>query len=103
MAVESAEPTFLEAIARIKKELAGVGIVVAALGGGGSWFGLSEVESAQTKTTAVQAEAVAIAQFYAPELGRCRLRVEEQKVTCLELLENERQDTAHWRAQCGGP
>lgn len=98
-----AEPTFLEAVARVRKELAGVGLLVAALGGGGSWLGLGEVQKAESTS----AELV---KFYAPELGRARMEIdrlqkknEAQKDLCVELLNAERENTAQWRAQCGGP
>ncbi len=86
------EPTLTEAFTRIKKELAGAGILVAALGGGSGWFGYSETQDAETH----------MVQFYEQELGRCRMRVADQKTTCLELLTAERDNTAQWRAQCGG-
>jgi len=94
------EPTFLEAVARVRKELAGISFFIAALGGGGSWLGLGEVREAET----VSAELV---KFYAPELGRTRMEVdrlrkknEAQKDLCVGLLEAERENTAQWRDQC---
>lgn len=91
-----AEPTFLEAIARVRKELAGAGILVAALGGGGGWLGLGEVDK-QEKA------AAALATHYVPALAQCEVRFQDQRKICLELIESERENTAQWRAQCGGP
>ncbi len=96
----NAEPTFIEALARIKKELAGVGAVVVALGGGAGWFGMDTTQKATQQVTAAESVSAELVKFYAPELGRCRMRVEDQKATCLQLLDNEREDTAHWRRQC---
>ena len=73
-----------------------VGIATAALMGGGGWFGLGEVEKSE-KT------AAALATHYIPALAQCEVRFQDQRKICLELIQAEREDTAHWREQCGGP
>ena len=114
---ELPEPTFLEAIARIRSELAGVGALIAALGIGGSWLGVGEVQEADSLAQEAEVEARAaervsaeLVKFYAPELGLARLEIvrlqgknEAQKDLCVGLLKAERENTAQWRAQCGGP
>jgi len=77
-----------------------VGIATAVLMGGGGLFGLGKVNDAE----GVSAELV---KFYAPELGRARLEIdrlqrknEAQKELCVELLDDEKENTAHWRDQC---
>lgn len=89
------EPTFLEAVARVRKELAGVGLLVAAVGGGGSWLGLDEIGKASKS-----ADALAI--HYVPRLARCEAQFDAQRKICLDLLRDEKENTAQWRAQCGG-
>lgn len=112
-----AEPTLLEAITRVRKELAGAGTLIAALGIGGSWLGIGEVQEADSLAQEAEVEARAaetvsaeLVKFYAPELGRARLEIvrlqgknEAQKDLCVGLLEAERENTAHWRALHGGP
>ena len=88
-----AEPTLTEALLRIKKEIAGVGVVLAAMGGG-NWFSYDQAQEAEQETAAV-------AQWYAPELGRCRMQVTEQKKLCLQLIQSEKDNSEHWRNQCG--
>ena len=107
---ELPEPTFLEAVARVRKELAGVGLLVAALGGGGSWLGLGEVQEAEIEARAAEGISAELVKFYAPELGRARMEIdrlqkknEDQKDLCVQLLKTEQENTAQWRAQCGGP
>ncbi len=73
-----------------------VGVATAALMGGGSWFGFGEVEKASKS-----ADALAI--HYVPRLARCEAQFDAQRKICVELLEAERENTAQWRAQCGGP
>ena len=73
-----------------------VGVATAALMGGGGWFGMGEVDKASKS-----ADALAI--HYVPRLARCEAQFDAQRKICLDLIEAEREDTAHWRAQCGGP
>jgi len=73
-----------------------VGVATAVLMGGGSWFGLGEVEKSERA-------AAALATHYIPALAQCEMRFNEQRNVCRELLEAERDNTAQWRAQCGGP
>ena len=105
-----AEPTFLEAVARVRKELAGAGILIAALGGSGSWLGLGEMKEAEDEAKEAETVSAELVKFYAPELGRVRMEVvrlqeknEAQKDLCVGLLKKEQENAAHWRAQCGGP
>ncbi len=86
------EPTLSEALGRIKREVAGTSVLIAALGGG-SWFGLNQQDESEDKV---------VVQFYEQELGRCRMQVADQRKICLELVAAERENTAQWRAQCGG-
>jgi len=73
--------------------------VSAAVMGVGSWFGLDEIGKAKKS-----ADAMAI--HYVPALAQCEAkrdtRLAEQRSVCRELLEAERENTAQWRAQCGG-
>ena len=94
-----AEPSLLEALLRVKKELASVGLIVAAVGGGG-WFQLDQQDIAEDKL---------VIQLYEADIGRLRMRVADQQTQldnqrkiCLGLVEAERENTAQWRAQCGG-
>ena len=89
------EPTLTEALLRVKKELAGTAAVVVALGGG-NWFSWDDAEKSR-----LSAEAVAT--HYVPALAKCEAQVDTQRKICLELVANERENTAQWRAQCGGP
>ena len=91
------EITLGQALGRVKKELASFGVLVAALGGGGSWFGWD----AHTGAKAAESTSADLVAFYAPALGQCRMQVEEQRKICLEMIENERSNTAAWQAQCG--
>ena len=86
------EPTLLEALARVKKELAGTGVLIAALGGGG-YLGINQQDEVEDKQ---------VVQLYEAELGRCRMQVADQRTICLDLVAAERENTAQWRAQCGG-
>lgn len=86
------EPTFLEALVRIKKELAGTGAMIAVLGGGG-WVGLNQQDNVEDKK---------VIQVYEADLGRLRMQIADQRKICLELVANERTNTEHWRALCGG-
>ncbi len=77
-----------------------VTIALAVVGGGGGWLGLDEIGKAKKS-----ADAMAI--HYVPALAQCEAkrdaRLAEQRSICRELLEAERENTAQWRAQCGGP
>lgn len=72
-----------------------VGIATAALMGGGGWFGIGEVGKAEKAATA-------LATHYVPALAQCEVRFQDQRKICLALIEAERENTAQWRAQCGG-
>ena len=71
-------------------------IALAVVGGGGSWLSLDEIGKAKKS-----ADALAI--HYVPRLARCEAQFDAQRKICLDLLEAERENTAQWRAQCGGP
>ncbi len=73
-----------------------IGVASAVLMGGGSWFGMGEVEKSEKAATA-------LATHYVPALAQCEVRFQDQRKICLDLLEAERENTAQWRAQCGGP
>lgn len=77
-----------------------VGVATSVLLGGVSLFGLDEIGKAKKS-----ADAMAI--HYVPALAQCEAkrdaRLAEQRSICRELLEAERENTAQWRAQCGGP
>lgn len=88
------EPTLTEALARLKKEGTGILMVVAALGGG-NWFNWDKTQDAQ-------AGQEALAAHYVPALAGCEKRFADQRKICLELLAGEKENTAQWRAQCGG-
>ncbi len=102
------EPTLGEAFLKIKGWALPAGMaVLTSLGGGGAVYEWFQVQQAN-------ATAAELVKFYAPALGTCTIekaeqqnlcieRIDSQKATCLQLLENAREDTAHWRAQCGGP
>ena len=72
-----------------------VGVAASVLMGGGGWFGLDEMQKSQDS-------ADALATHYVPALAKCEAQVETQREICLGLVANERENTAHWRAQCGG-
>ena len=72
-----------------------VGVATAVLMGGGGWFGFGEVEKSERA-------AEALATHYVPLLARCESQFDAQRKICLDLLEAERENTAQWRAQCGG-
>ncbi len=73
-----------------------IGVASAVLMGGGGWFGMGEVEKSEKS-------AGALAKLYVPALAQCEVRFQDQRKICLSLIEAERENTAQWRAQCGGP
>jgi len=88
-----AEPTVLEAILRLKKEVAGMSLLIGSIVGAGSWLGLGEMQKSDDS-------AGAVAAYYVPALAASEARNADQRKVCLELLENERKNTDHWRDQC---
>lgn len=80
-----------------------VGVATAVLMGGGSWFGMGEVEKAERDASKSAKAATALATHYVPALAQCEVRFQDQRNICLGLLKAERENTAQWRAQCGGP
>lgn len=80
-----------------------VGVATAVLMGGGSWFGMGEVEKSEREALKSSKAAAALAIHYVPALAQCEVRFQDQRKICLSLIEAERENTAQWRAQCGGP
>ena len=72
-----------------------IGIETTVLLGGGGWFGKGEVQKSEKA-------ASALATHYVPALARCEQQFDAQRKICLDMIEAERENTAQWRAQCGG-
>ena len=79
-----------------------VGVATAVLLGGGGWFGNGEVKKAEREASKSEKAASALATHYVPALARCEQQFDAQRKICLDMIEAERENTAQWRAQCGG-
>jgi len=79
-----------------------VGVATAVLMGGGGWFGMGEVEKSMVEVKKSENASAALATHYVPALAQCEVRFQDQRKICLQLIEAERENTAQWRAQCGG-
>ena len=85
----------MEAWAKLRRELTGVAGLVAVLGGGAQWTSWMDLDAAK----ATSGEVVG---YFAPALGQCRIDRIAADDRCDRQLAEEREDTAQWRAQCGG-